>query len=102
VDTEKTAQNWWDPVLSLAMHFPVTPKVSFFVRATGGGFGIGEASSYLWDAEFLSMFRLSNRFLISAGYRQFKYDRTDGEADGEIRQTVTVTGPVVGVSIGLL
>ena len=42
VDTGKEAQTWWDPVLGLNMHFPVTPKVGFLVRATGGGFGIGK------------------------------------------------------------
>ena len=90
-------QSWWDPVLGVNLHFPVTPKVSFLVRATGGGFGIGNASSYIWDAEFAALFRLSERFLVSAGYRQFKYDRKD---DG-LQQTVTVTGPAIGLSIGI-
>ena len=102
IQTESTAQTWWDPVLGLAMHFPVTPKVGFFVRLTGGGFGIGNASDYMWDGEFVALFRLSNRFLVSAGYRQFKYDRTDGTGDEEVRQTVTVTGPMIGLSIGIL
>ncbi len=101
VVTEKTGQTYWDPVLGLAMHFPVTPKVGFSIRATGGGFGIGNASDYIWDAEFMALFRLSNRFLISAGYRQFKYDRTDGSGSDEVRQTVTVTGPAIGLSIGI-
>ena len=101
LDTTKTGQTWWDPVLGIAMHFPVTPEVGFLVRATGGGLGIGNASSYLWDAEFVALFRLSRRFMISAGYRQFKYDRKDGSGDDEVRQTVTVTGPEIGLSIGI-
>ena len=102
LDTTKTGQTWWDPVLGVVLHFPVTPDVGFLVRATGGGLGIGNASSYLWDAEFVALFRLSRRFMISAGYRQFKYDRTDGSGDDEVQQTVTVTGPVIGLSIGIL
>lgn len=101
VVTEETGQTYWDPVLGVVMQFPVTPKVGFLVRVTGGGFGIGNASDYMWDAEFIALFRLSNRFLISAGYRQFKYDRTDGSGSDEVRQTVTVTGPAIGLSIGI-
>lgn len=101
VEMESTGQSWWDPVLGLAMHFPVTPGVGFLVRATGGGFGIGNASDYMWDAEFAALFRLSRRFMLSAGYRQFKYDRIDGSGDDMVRQKVAVTGPAIGLSIGI-
>ena len=98
VVTGKEAQRWWDPVIGVYMNFPVTPRVGFLVRATGGGFGIGNASDYMWDAEFAALFRLTDRLLLSAGYRQFKYRRED---DG-VTQTVTVIGPAVGLSIGIL
>ena len=101
VESGTEAQTWWDPVLGLHMHFPVTPKVGFLVRATGGGFGIGNASDYLWDAEFAALFRLTNRLMLSAGYRQFKYKRTDGEGDAAVTQEVTVVGPAIGLSIGI-
>lgn len=101
VETGSTGQTWWDPVLGLHLHFPVTPGVGFLVKATGGGFGIGSASTYMWDAEFVALFRLARRFLLSAGYRQFKYDRTDGSGENEVRQVVTVIGPALGLSIGL-
>jgi hypothetical protein len=96
VVTESTGQTWWDPVLGLGLHFPVTPKVGFLVQATGGGLSIGDASDYMWDAEVAALFRLSRHFMLSAGYRQFKYDRTDDN----IRQTVTVYGPFIGLTIG--
>ena len=97
VVTERTGQSYWDPVLGVNMHWPITPKVGFGVRLTGGGFDVGNASKYMWDGEFTALFRLSKRLLLSAGYRQFKYDRTD---DG-VHQVVTVTGPAIGLSIGI-
>jgi len=102
VETGSTGQTWWDPVLGLGMHFPVTPNVGFLVRATGGGFGIGNASDYMWDAEFSSLFKVSSRLMISAGYRQFKYSRKDGSGEDEVKQTVTVVGPALGLSFGIL
>lgn len=101
VTFDQESQTWWDPVLGLVFSFPVTAKVGFGLRATGGGFGIGDASDYLWDAETAALFRLSRRLALSVGYRQFKYSRTDGEGDQEIDQTVTVTGPAIGLSIAL-
>lgn len=86
---------------SRAFQWPVTPKVGFAVRATGGGLSIGNASTYMWDAEFAALFRLSRRFLLTAGYRSFKYDRKDGEGEDEVRQKVSVTGPTIGLSLGI-
>ncbi|MEJ2504178.1 MAG: hypothetical protein P8177_12850, partial [Gemmatimonadota bacterium] len=82
-------------------HWPVTPAVGFTARGTVGGFGIGNASSYLWDAEAAATFRLGPRFLLSAGYRTFRYDREDGEGDDRITQNVNVAGLIVGLSVAL-
>jgi len=101
VDTLDAAQSRWDPVLGVTLQFPVTPSVSFLVRATGGGLGIGDASSSLWDGEFGALFRISRRWMISAGYRQFKYERTDGEGEEKVKQTVSVVGPEIGLSFGI-
>jgi len=101
VDTLDAAQSWWDPVIGVTLQFPVTPAVSFLVRATGGGLGMGDASSYIWDAEFGALFRIARRWMISAAYRQFKYDRTDGTGEDKVKQTVSVVGPAVGISFGV-
>lgn len=90
-------QDYWDPVLGISMHWPVTPTVGFSADATGGGFGVGSASKYVWDGQAAAHFHVARRFLISTGYRIFKYNRED---DG-IEQTVTVSGPFAGISIGI-
>ena len=40
------------------------------------------------------LFRLSRRLMLSAGYRQFKYKRTDGSGDDEIVQSVKDMIPI--------
>lgn len=101
VETGSTGQQWWDPVIGVNMHFPVTPSVGFLVGATGGGLGIGDASDYMWDVELLAQFHLTRRLLLSAGYRHFKYKRTDGSGEDEVVQEVAVLGPIIGLSIGI-
>lgn len=101
VVSDSDKQNWWDPMVGVFLHFPVTTVVGFHVRASGGGLGIGAASDYVWDAEFLASFRLGRRFLVLAGYRTFKYSRTDGEGADELNQTVSVTGPLLGLTAGI-
>ena len=62
----------------------------------------GKTGKTWWDAEFASLFRMSSRLMISAGYRQFKCSRKDGSGEDELKQTVTVIGPAIGLSIGIL
>ena len=72
--------------------------------AAGGRYwdnGVGDASSYLWDAEATATFALGRRVLLSTGYRAFHYDRTDGEGADEVSQNVTVSGLILGVAVGL-
>ena len=98
---EEAAQSWWDPVIGVLAHWPVTAAVGFGARGTVGGFGVGDASSYLWDAEATATFALGRRLLLSTGYRAFRYDRTDGEGADEVSQNVTVSGLILGVAVGL-
>ena len=100
-DTVDSFEDWWDPELGLALHFPVTPAVGFSMRATGGGFGVGNASDLMWETEFTALFRVSRRFLVSAGYKQYRYTRTEGEGDEEIETKEWMVGPWLGFSFGI-
>lgn len=100
-ESDRIFQKWWDPVFGGVAEFPVTPSVGFLIKGTLGGFGIADASDYIWDLEFDANFRLSRRFLISAGYRHFKYKRVEGSGEDEVDTTVSVLGPQIGLSIGL-
>lgn len=100
-DTISIGQAWWDPVAGLGLHFPVTRIVSFMIRGTVGGLGIGDASDYMWDGEVSALFRVGRWFLVSAGYRQLQYSRTEGEGEDTVSQTVSIFGPQIGLTIGV-
>ena len=46
---------------------------------SGGGFGIGNASTYSWDFAYINTFKVSRLLSVSAGFRSFRYKRTEGE-----------------------
>jgi hypothetical protein len=94
----KEKQEWWDPMLTLAGTFGITETVGFGLKAAAGGLGIGNASNWVYDFEGLAHFKVLDWMMISTGYRQFSYNREDGEGDEAVETTVLVTGPQIGVS----
>ena len=68
------------------------------VSASGGGFGIGNASDFAWDFVYTNTFKVSKLISVTAGFRSFQYKRTDGEGAEELETKVHVLGPLIGVS----
>ena len=94
-------QDWWDPMLGAKARIILSRKVLLGLSASGGGFGIGDASDYSWDFVYTNTFKVSRLLLITAGYRCFQYKRTEGEGDDELETRVSVIGPLLGVSFVL-
>ncbi len=91
-------QNWWDPMIGVSGKISFSPTVRLGIYGSYGGFGIGNASKYSWDLIYINTFKITKIFLITAGFRAFKYKRTDPSPDGDIETKVTVAGPLLGVS----
>ncbi len=92
-------QSWWDPLVGATARIYLSRTVLLGVSASGGGFGIGNASDISWDFMYVNTFKVSRRILISAGFRSFHYRRMDGEGENELETKVSVYGPLLGVSI---
>ncbi len=91
-------QTWWDPMLGVNARLYLSDWVMAGVSANWGGFGIGNASKFAWDFTYVNTFKVSDLISVTAGYRQFKYTRVDGEGDDKLETTVTAFGPLLGVS----
>ena len=94
-------QDWWDWMIGAKMRFILSKKVLLGVSLSGGGFGIGNSTEFSYDFTYSNSFVISKLILINAGFRSFKYDRIDGVAENEIKTTVNVVGPLIGVTFRL-
>jgi len=94
----ETTQDWWDPMLGVKARIILSRTVLLGLYASGGGFGIGDASDYSWDLVYTNTFKVSRLLSVTAGFRSFHYKRVEGEGEGELETSVSVLGPVIGVS----
>lgn len=84
---------WWiDPVIGLRVRGDVTDRFTLSAVGDLGGFGIGSASKFTWGLQGTLSYRLTDRWVLSGGYRVIGLDREKGSAgfDGELH------GPLVG------
>jgi hypothetical protein len=52
-----TTQDWWDPMLGVKARIILSWRVLLGVYASGGGFGIGDASKFSWDFIYVNTFQ---------------------------------------------
>jgi len=97
-DRLEETQAWWDPMLGAKVRIILSRTVLLGLYASGGGFGIGDASDFSWDSLYTNTFKVSRLVSVTAGFRFFAYKRVDGEGESELETSVSVYGPVLGVS----
>jgi hypothetical protein len=95
---DEVTQSWWDPMIGAKARIILSRSVLLAVSLSAGGFGIGDASTISWDFTYSNTFKVSQLILVTAGFRSFRYDRTEGEGEDELETRVSVLGPVLGVS----
>lgn len=94
----KQPQSWWDLMLGVKTRIFLSRSVLLGITASGGGFGIGSSSRFSYDFFYANTFKISDLISITAGYRTFWYKRIDGEGEQQLETTVSVFGPLIGVS----
>ncbi len=94
-------QDWWDLMLGTKTNFILSKSVLLSISGDIGGFGIGNSSQLSWDLNYANTFKVSDLILVTAGYRSFRYNRTDGTGDNELKTKVHAYGPFIGVSFAL-
>ncbi|MHA7130854.1 hypothetical protein [Algoriphagus namhaensis] len=92
-------QEWWDLTVGIAPSFFVSKTVTISAQASIGGFGIGNSSKIAYDWTFLNSFKVTKALAIHAGFRNFYYNREDGEGADLVNTKVNVIGPFLGASL---
>jgi hypothetical protein len=97
-DEFTTRQSWWDPMIGVKARIFMNRSVLLGLYGSIGGFGIGNASDLSTDFIYTNTFKVSRVISVTAGFRSFHYDRTDGQGDDEVTTKVRVLGPLLGMS----
>jgi len=90
IDRTFSSHEWWiDPLVGMRLFADLTDR---FEISMVGGFGIGSASQFSWEAQGVLGYRVSDRWTLALGYRATGLDRPKGLAafDG------TLHGPILG------
>ena len=96
--TVEEPQEWWDLMVGTKAKFVLNRSVYLGIWLNVGGFGLRNSSQWSQDFTYLNSFKVSNLLTINAGFRNFKYNRVDGDPGNELETQVAVTGPLLGVS----
>jgi hypothetical protein len=85
---------WWiDPLIGLRARADLTESVSLTLAGNIGGFDIGSASQFSWEAIAFLTLRLSDRTSLAAGYRGIGINR--GKSDVSV--DIVMHGPLIGL-----
>jgi opacity protein-like surface antigen len=91
---QETARTWWfDPVIGLRIGADLTEKIGLTVGGNVGGFGIGSASQFTWEA-FLSLdYAITEQTSLGAGYRAIGLNRDNQD----VQSDTVLKGPLIGL-----
>ena len=85
-----------DPFLGLRAGWDMSYRWIVGFRGDVGGFGIGDAAEFSWQAAAEVGFRVSRRVTIFAGYRVLDYDTVTGEGADRNGTELNQHGPIIG------
>jgi hypothetical protein len=93
-DVDQTSSSWWiDPLIGLRVGADLSERVSIVVAGNVGGFDIGSASKFSWEALAFLDWRFGETTSLVLGYRALGLDRKKGRAEADI----TMHGPLLGL-----
>lgn len=85
-----------DPFFGLRAGWDMSYRWIIGFRGDIGGFGIGDAAEFSWQAAAEVGFRVSRRVMIFAGYRVLDYDTVTGEGTDRNGTNLNQHGPIIG------
>jgi hypothetical protein len=88
-----------DPFLGARVVWDLSYRWLLGFRGDVGGFGIGDAADFTWQATAEVSFRISRRVAVGAGYRVLEYDTIEGEGDSRSGYDLRMSGAIVGLGI---
>jgi len=90
-----------DPFVGMRIAWDMSYRWGFAFWGDVGGFGIGNAAQFSWQATAEFGFRVSKRVTIFGGYRALDYDTIEGHGLDRNGTDLRQNGPIIGAGIRL-
>lgn len=90
-----------DPFVGLRIAWDMNYRWAFGFWGDVGGFGIGNAAQFSWQASAEFGFRVSQRVTIVGGYRILEFDTIEGTGLDRNGTDLRQNGPIIGAGIQL-
>lgn len=91
-----TADSYVDPFIGLRFGYDFSYRWGIGFRGDIGGFGIGDAAEFSWQAQLGLGYKLSQKISLIAGYRWLAFDTVTGEGEDRNGEDLTQQGPTIG------
>lgn len=92
-DVHESDGSWWiDPIVGVRTTIGVCDRVAVTLSGNIGGFGIGSASKFSWEALAFLNWHFGERWSFAVGYRGIGVDRSGGSTSTDI----VIHGPLLG------
>jgi hypothetical protein len=88
-----------DPFLGLRVAWDMSYRWAIGFRGDVGGFGIGDAAQFSWQASAQLGLRVSKRVAVFGGYRILEYDTVTGDGLDRNGTDLRQQGPIIGAGI---
>ena len=89
------SKDWVDPIVGARLITDITDRARVSLRMDIGGFGIGSASEFAFNASALFGYQLTERWTLTGGYRVMDLDY--GSGSDAFQADLTFYGPIFGV-----
>ncbi|MFC1823039.1 hypothetical protein ACFL9T_10060 [Thermodesulfobacteriota bacterium] len=92
-------QDWLDPMIGARYRWNMSDKWELKLRGDIGGFGIGDASDFTWNASALISWQPWKHVGLIGGYRVLSVDYKTGSRLDRFEYDVLMHGPIFGFNI---
>lgn len=87
----------WDPFIGARVGWNITRRLLFGLRGDIGGFGIGDAAQFAWQAQVTAGYRFTSWMTAVLGYRLLSSDTITGSGADRGGQDLLQHGPIIGL-----
>lgn len=92
-------QEWLDPIIGLRYIWQISEKWRLSLRGDIGGFGIGDASDFAWNAVGLIGWQPWKHVGFLGGYQALDVDYETGSGINKFKFDMLMHGPLLAVNI---